>query len=185
MANSAKLCRVCGLQSFFSSFRSLGLMARNLMKVKGLCFAGVIAALTGTISCNKDNGPVRGAVSHKDTYQQAYVYGFPMITAYKAMYQFNVDKSNSQYKGPFNQVLSTAQVFTPKDTAIVTPNSDTPYSMLEVDLRAEPIIFCVPKIEKNRYYSAVMRLYWPKETPPSILPPGSGTWQPPAVMVAQ
>ena len=31
----------------------------------------------------------------------------------------------------------------------------------------------------------VMRLYWPKETPPSILPPGSGTWQPPAVMVAQ
>jgi hypothetical protein len=27
----------------------------------------------------------------------------------------------------------------------------------------------------------VMRWYWPKETPPSILPPGSGTWQPPAV----
>jgi hypothetical protein len=31
----------------------------------------------------------------------------------------------------------------------------------------------------------VMRLYWPKETPPSILPPGEGTWQPPALMVAQ
>jgi len=28
----------------------------------------------------------------------------------------------------------------------------------------------------------VMRLYWPKETPPSILPPGNGTWQPPAVV---
>jgi hypothetical protein len=28
-----------------------------------------------------------------------------------------------------------------------------------------------------------MRLYWPKETPPSILPPGDGTWQPPAVQV--
>jgi hypothetical protein len=28
----------------------------------------------------------------------------------------------------------------------------------------------------------VMRLYWPKETPPSILPPGEGTWQPPAVV---
>jgi len=25
----------------------------------------------------------------------------------------------------------------------------------------------------------VMRLYWPKETPPSILPPGEGTWKPP------
>src|SRR5208283_3508123 len=32
----------------------------------------------------------------------------------------------------------------------------------------------------------VMRLYWPKEPPaPSILPPGDGTWKPPAVMVAQ
>jgi hypothetical protein len=27
----------------------------------------------------------------------------------------------------------------------------------------------------------VMRLYWPKTTPPSILPPGAGTWQPPAI----
>jgi hypothetical protein len=27
----------------------------------------------------------------------------------------------------------------------------------------------------------VMRLYWPKETPPSILPPGEGTWQSPGV----
>jgi hypothetical protein len=28
----------------------------------------------------------------------------------------------------------------------------------------------------------VMRLYWPKETPPSILPPGAGTWNPPGVL---
>jgi hypothetical protein len=27
----------------------------------------------------------------------------------------------------------------------------------------------------------VMRLYWPKTTPPSILPAGEGTWKPPAV----
>ena len=31
----------------------------------------------------------------------------------------------------------------------------------------------------------VMRLYWPKEKPPSILPPGDGTWKPPAVVVAK
>jgi hypothetical protein len=31
----------------------------------------------------------------------------------------------------------------------------------------------------------VMRLYWPKTAPPSILPAGSGTWQPPAIQVAQ
>ena len=31
----------------------------------------------------------------------------------------------------------------------------------------------------------VMRLYWPKQTPPSILPAGSGTWSPPAIVVAR
>jgi hypothetical protein len=28
----------------------------------------------------------------------------------------------------------------------------------------------------------VMRLYWPRKTPPSILPPGSGSWSPPPVV---
>ena len=30
----------------------------------------------------------------------------------------------------------------------------------------------------------VMRLYWPKEKPPSILPAGEGTWKPPAIVVS-
>jgi hypothetical protein len=30
----------------------------------------------------------------------------------------------------------------------------------------------------------VMRLYWPKEKPPSVLPAGSGTWSPPAIAKA-
>ena len=30
----------------------------------------------------------------------------------------------------------------------------------------------------------VMRLYWPKTTPPSILPIGQGTWKPPGVVKA-
>ncbi len=30
----------------------------------------------------------------------------------------------------------------------------------------------------------VMRLYWPKDAPPSILPPGEGTWKPPGVVAS-
>ena len=85
--------------------------------------------------------------------KQAYIYAFPMIAGYKAMNAFNIDETGSQYKGPFNIVVSDATVFTYKDTAIVTPNSDTPYSMLQADLRAEPVVFCVPAVEKERYYS--------------------------------
>lgn len=31
------------------------------------------------------------------------------------------------------------RVFTPEDKAVQTPNSDTPYSIIGLDLRAEPI----------------------------------------------
>jgi hypothetical protein len=31
----------------------------------------------------------------------------------------------------------------------------------------------------------VMRLYWPKDTPPSILPPGEGAWKPPGVVASK
>ena len=119
-----------------------------------LAFLAVLEMVAvAAISCTEQKGPVREVVSNKDTYREAYIYAFPMIAAYKALYQFNVDKTNSQYKGPFNTVLNEARVFTYKDTSIVTPNSDTPYSIVQMDLRAEPIVLCVPKVEKGRYYT--------------------------------
>ena len=39
------------------------------------------------------------------------------------------------------------------DTAIQTPNSDTPYSAVGADLRTEPLVLTVPPIEQDRYYS--------------------------------
>jgi hypothetical protein len=35
----------------------------------------------------------------------------------------------------------------------MTPNSDTPYSYLWLDLRAEPVMVTMPKIEQSRYYT--------------------------------
>jgi hypothetical protein len=84
--------------------------------------------------------------------EEAYLYGFPMIVNYKVMYEYAIDRSSGQFKAPFNVISNEARVFTPKDTAIVTPNSDTPYSLVELDLRAEPIVLCMPEIEKSRYY---------------------------------
>ncbi len=70
--------------------------------------------------------------------------------------RFAVDKTSSQYKAPFNQILNEARVFTYKDTAVVTPNSDTPYSQVTMDLRAEPIVLSIPAVEKRRYYSVML-----------------------------
>ena len=84
--------------------------------------------------------------------KDAYIYGYPMVQSYLTMYAFSINKHNPQYKGPFNAPLSFARVFTPADTAFVTPNSDTPYTFLSLDLRTEPIVLTVPPVEKDRYW---------------------------------
>jgi hypothetical protein len=84
--------------------------------------------------------------------KDAYVYGFPMVVGYKALYTYTVDKRSPDYKGPFNHKACAARLFTPKDKAVVTPNSDTPYCMFWMDLRAEPLVLTVPEMEPERYY---------------------------------
>jgi len=85
--------------------------------------------------------------------QEGFIYGLPIVMNYLVMYEYCVDKNSGQYKAPFNQIANEARVFSYKDTSIPTPNSDTPYSMLWLDLRAEPIVISVPAVEKSRYYS--------------------------------
>ncbi|MBL9147528.1 MAG: DUF1254 domain-containing protein [Phycisphaerae bacterium] len=85
--------------------------------------------------------------------EDAFIYGLPIVTNYGVMYEFCVDKNSGQYKGPFNTISNEHRVFTYEDTAIVTPNSDTPYSMLWLDLRAEPMVVSVPDVDPARYYS--------------------------------
>ena len=85
--------------------------------------------------------------------KQAYIYGFPMVDNYRIQYAYFQDKQNPQYKAPWNTLQSNAQVYTPADTAIQTPNSDTPYSFFGADLRTEPYVLSVPSIEAKRYYS--------------------------------
>ena len=85
--------------------------------------------------------------------KDAYVYGFPMVDSYRIQHAYFVDKADPDYKGPWNVLHNTARVFTPDDVAVQTPNSDTPYSWLGADLRAEPLVLTVPPIEQGRYFS--------------------------------
>jgi len=88
--------------------------------------------------------------------EEGFIYGLPIVMNYAVMYEYAVDKNSGQYKAPFNQINNEARVFTYKDTSVITPNSDTPYSILWTDLRAEPIVLSVPAVEKSRYYSAML-----------------------------
>jgi hypothetical protein len=85
--------------------------------------------------------------------KEAYIYGFPMVDNYRIQYAYFVDRKNPEFKAPWNQLRNIPRVFTPNDKAIQTPNSDTPYSFIGLDLRAEPMVLTVPPVEKERYYS--------------------------------
>ena len=84
---------------------------------------------------------------------QAYIYGFPIVSSYSTFHAQALDSKSPDFKAPLNQIGNTANVFTPEDKAIITPNSDTPYSFAWLDLRAEPIVLTLPKVDPKRYYS--------------------------------
>src|SRR5437868_14128004 len=88
--------------------------------------------------------------------EQGFIYGLPIVMNYGIMYEYSVDKNSGQYKAPFNHIKNEPRVFTYKDTAVVTPNSDTPYSFAWLDLRAEPIVLSVPAVDPKRYYSVML-----------------------------
>jgi hypothetical protein len=88
--------------------------------------------------------------------EEGFIYGLPIVMNYAVMYEYAVDRNSGQFKAPFNEINNEARVFTYKDTAVITPNSDTPYSILFMDLRAEPIVLSVPAVEKSRYFSVML-----------------------------
>jgi hypothetical protein len=85
--------------------------------------------------------------------KEATVYGFPLVDSYRIQYSYFVDRTSPEYKESWNAIVNNARVYTPDDKAIQTPNSDTPYSYVGADLRAEPLVLSVPEVEKGRYYS--------------------------------
>lgn len=129
-----------------------------------LCSAMALSALVG---CEKKADPVSAAVQAdkaagiqapsieqtKAIAEEGFIYGLPIVMNYAVMNEFAVDKNTSQFKAPFNAIYNDTHVATYKDTAIVTPNSDTPYSFLWLDLRAEPMVISVPAVDAPRYYA--------------------------------
>lgn len=124
----------------------LGKFFAQLVTVVLLTATSLGSALAGDDAGKPDLDEIRTIA------EEGFIYGLPIVMNYTVMYEFAVDRNSGQFKAPFNQILNLARVATYKDTAVVTPNSDTPYSFLWLDLRAEPMVISVPEVEENRYY---------------------------------
>ncbi|MBY5735933.1 DUF1254 domain-containing protein [Rhizobium leguminosarum] len=109
------------------------------------------AKSTPVFAQNKAEWP--SLLEAKDIAEEGFIYGLPLVMNYAVMQEFAVDRNSGQFKAPFNEINNMHKVASPADTAVITPNSDTPYSILWLDLRAEPMVISVPTVEKERYYS--------------------------------
>jgi len=131
------------------------LTKRDLLRSAALSAVTVVAAKSVWAQAQTSGGRP-GFFGAKDIAEAGFIYGLPIVMGYGVMYEFAVDRNSSQFKAPFNQIRNAANVFTYKDTAVVTPNSDTPYSVAWMDLRAEPIVLSVPAVDPKRYYSVML-----------------------------
>jgi hypothetical protein len=136
-------------------------MAREIMITKRelLLTAAASALATPAFPGSGKAGPSSsrpGFFRAMDIAEAGFIYGLPMVMIYGILYEYAVDRASGQFKAPFNVLYNEARVFTPEDTAIITPNSDTPYSFISMDLRAEPIVITVPAMDPKRYYSLML-----------------------------
>src|ERR1700735_1967156 len=126
---------------------------RQLLGGAALAASAAMPVLSATKAAAPNWPDIREA---KAIAKEGFIYGLPIVMNYAVMNEYSVNKNSGQYKAPFNQIKNEARVFTYKDTAIITPNSDTPYSFAWLDLRAEPIVLSVPAVEKPRYYAVML-----------------------------
>jgi hypothetical protein len=86
--------------------------------------------------------------------KDAYIFTYPLVMNYRTMFMQAIDGDKAMGKW-LHLGLSS-----PADTDIVTPNNDTPYSYAWVDLRTEPWVLTMPRIEKERFYTSQWDDYW-------------------------
>jgi hypothetical protein len=132
--------------------------------ITALCAATLLAA------CGNQNDPISQTAKKeaaagvpapsiaevKAIAEEGFVYGLPLIMNYGVMNEYIIDKNSGQWKAPFNSIYNEHRVFTYEDTAIPTPNSDTPYSLAWLDLRAEPMVISVRAVDPKRYYAVML-----------------------------
>jgi hypothetical protein len=122
----------------------------------GTAVAVVVLASLAVPACAQKPAPALTPDEVQATSQEAILYGLPLVMLYSIMNEYAINKDSDQFKAPFNQIKNEPRVYTPADTAVITPNSDTPYSFAWLDLRAEPVVLCVPQMSEDRYYSVML-----------------------------
>jgi hypothetical protein len=138
-------------------------LRRNLAMISITCLIRKTALLTLAIcALFVSNSAVADPITPDEARaiaKDAYIFNYSMVMMYRTMYIQSIDTTSKSYSGGFGKWLNLG-TSSPKDTDIVSPNNDSPYSYAWVDTRAEPWVLTMPKIEAKRFYTSQWDDLW-------------------------
>ncbi len=107
-------------------------------------------------------GPARAASADYnkgyDLGLEAWKYGLPVVKMDQTFrIQTSVNVPDGRGRGPVNRFSHVRKLADASARDVVAPNNDTPYSIAWLDLRRQPMVIHIPKV--NRYF--VIPLYDP------------------------
>ena len=105
------------------------------------CHADWIGGRNGIFGSDRRNNSAEVQAIARD----AYVYAYSPVYAYRFLQDEVFNSKSNSYIGAFNKIRNYQRLNTPEDT-MFTPNVDTPYTRIWLDLRAEPVVLTLPKI---------------------------------------
>jgi hypothetical protein len=77
--------------------------------------------------------------------KEAYTYGYPLN-------EFNlIRKADLKLSAPLNVLANAQQLATPAAQGVVAPNTDTLYSLAQIDLGKGPVVLKVPKMDHGLF----------------------------------
>jgi hypothetical protein len=146
LAPPLEFSAACQIEQWLESYESsksggARFLKGDYMSTRISSFLGLAltCALAGSViaGCGNKNSAVTPPTVEetKSIVEEGFIYGLPVMMNYAVMNEYAVDRNSGQFKAPFTQIKNEHRVFTYQDTAIITPNSDTPYSILWMDLR--------------------------------------------------
>lgn len=124
------------------------------MEIKRVFLLGFATA--AVLAAAAPAGAVAGAVNFGSTPEQqraagvamgkeAYLYGFPLN-------EFNlIRKADLKLSAPLNVLANAQQLATPAAQGVVAPNTDTLYSLAQIDLGKGPVVLKVPKMDHGLF----------------------------------
>ncbi len=93
-----------------------------------------------------------------ETLEEAYIYAFPLVLMDATMTSATNTETVVTGKAPVNQFMHGAGTVNASFKTVVTPNVDTVYTQVWLDLGEEPIIFTMP--EADRFFNVQLLDGW-------------------------